>query len=224
MTMRQTAVASLVLTAAAFAASAAPVESFSLGQHEISTGVNSMLIGKGVMDVLATTSVRDFARKTVNGVTGVGVRGGSVSGEIDREEVVSFYFDGPVAVSELQISFLYDNGQFGDNPAEKALISTDLGDFYLSVVGPDTAAWTGSGTSENLSLATEAGGGHWRLSGENIFGGAITELHLSSGNPGKGGRFGDFSFVSLNAGLVPTPGAVALLGLGGLTAAKRRRG
>ena len=224
MTSRHAAFVSVAaLAAAAFAATAAPISSFSLAQNEITTGVSSMLVGKGAMDITATTSVRDFARKTVNGVTGIGVRGGSVSGEIDQEETVSFYFTEAVAVSNLQLSFLYNQGEFGDDPAERAMISTNLGDFVLAVTGPTSASWSGAGSVQNLSIATEAGGGHWSLSGDNIFGGAVTELHLRSGNPGQSGRFGDFSFVSLEAGLVPTPGAMALLGLGGLTAAKRRR-
>ncbi|MEQ8770136.1 MAG: hypothetical protein RIB60_06465 [Phycisphaerales bacterium] len=191
-----------------------------LTQADLAEGVSYQELAIDGVTVTVTTDDGVTKRKTVNGVTGVGVSGGTVNGEIDTREALNFDFASPLAVDEITIAFLYDNGQFGDHPAEVADFVTDLGTYTLQVTGPTTATWSGGGMVENMSIATEAGGGAWTLSGD-LFGGAISKLSLVSGNPGSQATYADFSFVSLNA--VPTPGAAALLGLGGLALARRRR-
>jgi hypothetical protein len=214
--------AALLSVAACTAVASANLSPFTVDQSELTIGQQQVSLDKG-MDVDVGASHRNFRAKTVNGVTGVGIRGGAVSGEIDGTESITFTFDTAVNVTELQISFLYDNGQFGDSPAEAALIATNVGENVLQVTGPTSASWTGAGTVTNASVATEAGGGHWILAGNDIFGGAITSLTLSSGNPGHAGRFGDYAFVSLNAVPVPAPAGVGLAAGLGLVATRRRR-
>ena len=95
--------------------------------------------GSAIMTVSADP--REFSRKTVGaGVdesTGVGVSGGNVTGEIDpngaggvSSEKISFVWDVPVIVDSLSISFLYPDGQFGDDGNEQALVTA------LPLVGP----------------------------------------------------------------------------------------
>lgn len=208
--------------AAASSASLADV-SFSINQNELTNGAAFNDLEKNGMGVMIESVSNDFKRKTVNGVSAVGVLGGNVSGEIDSSESILFTFDQGVTISDLQISFLYNAGEFGDDPAEQALISTNLGDFVLGVTGPTTADWSGAGAVANLSVATEAGAGHWSIFGDDIFGGAITSLRLSSNNPGANASFGDFSFVSLSASPVPAPGAIGALAISCLGLARRRR-
>lgn len=191
-------------------------------QLDLAEGVTNQNVMLGDVATTVTAQNGFTQRKTVNGITGMGVSRGSVAGEIDGHESLTFDFAEAIFVDELVISFLYDNGQFGDHPAEVARFITDALDATLQVTGPTTANWTGFGTVENVSVATEQGGGAWRLSGEDIFGGPITSLTLLSGNPGDRGHLADFSFVSLS-GAVPTPGTAALMGLGGLALARRRR-
>ncbi len=191
-----------------------------IDQADLVEGVNFQQLDVDGVTVTVTTDHGNTKRKTVNGVTGVGVSGGAVNGEIDKREALNFEFHSPLVVDEITVAFLYDDGQFGDQPAEVADFVTDLGTYTLQVTGPTTATWTGGGLVENMSIATEAGGGAWTIAGD-LFGGEISSLSLVSGNPGKKAKYADFSFVSLNA--VPAPGSAALMGLGGLAIARRRR-
>ena len=219
-TFTTAAAAVVALSAGSFASTAGAGV---INQLDLLEGVTTQNVTFDTVNTTVTTEHGTTKRKTVNGVTGMGVSGGSVNGEIDNCESLTFTFDEAVRVDELVISFLYNDGEFGDQPAEVASIVSNLLAGTLSVTGATTATWTGLGDVENVSVATEAGGGAWRISGDDIFGGAITSLTLSSGNPGWKGKYADFSFVSLSGTPTPTPGATALLGLGGLTLARRRR-
>ncbi|GJM18233.1 MAG: hypothetical protein DHS20C14_04460 [Phycisphaeraceae bacterium] len=207
-----------VLAGIAFASSA---NAGVISQADLAEVSNQVIDVDGVSTTVSSTPKR-LQRKTVNGVTGMGIKGGNVNGEIDKYESMNFSFDAPVVVDGLTIAFLYDDGQFGDQPAEIARVVVDGDAYTLSVTGPTTAVWAGLGLVENISIATEAGGGAWRVSGDDIFGGAISSLTLESGNPGRKAKYADFSFVSLSTA-VPAPGTAAMLGLGGLVAVRRRR-
>jgi hypothetical protein len=75
----------------------------------------------------------------------------------------------------------------------------------------------------NVSPAIEGSGGMWTIAGDDIFGGPITSLTLSSGNPGLHSSFGDFSFHSMTLAVIPSPGAFVLLAGAALVGGFRRR-
>lgn len=188
---------------------------------DLTEGVSSQTLFVDGIQVDVSTWPRDMQLKTVNGVTGMGVERGAVSGEIDGWEFMEFEFHEAVVINCLEVAFLYDEGEFGDKWAEIARVLTDISDDTLTVTSDTTAVWTNSGTVINLSIANESGGGHWRIEGDDIFGGAVTKVKLKSGNPGHKAKYADFAFVKM--GVVPTPGTTALLGVGALAAVRRRR-
>jgi hypothetical protein len=217
------AIAASVLAPAAFAGVCLPQNDWCLDQSEIDEGQEWQTKYVGNVEVCIQAAPRVTKRKTTNGTTGIGIKNGSVNGEIDGSEFLEFKFSEDLIITRLEIGLLYDNGQFGDHPAEAALVLSDRGSNILQVTGHTTATWTGSGSVSNASIATERGGGRWVIEGDDILGGATSFLRLQSGNPGVGGFNGDFVFVSMCTRPIPAPGAMALLGLGGALVAKRRR-
>jgi hypothetical protein len=206
---------------------ASPAFAGAVSQSQLTDGLSLVNIpGDGGVDVSAQP--RAFKHKTVNSVTAVGVAGGSVDGEIDGAESIDFAFlSGGVKVKKLSIAFLYAAGNFGDNPGEVAKFSTSAGDFLLTVTGTTSATWTGLGTAVNSSIASEAGGGKWTITGDDIFGECIDSLRLMSGNVGTSKK-ADFSFVCLEfeqCKAVPLPSAagMGLAGLGLVGGLRRRR-
>ena len=78
-------------------------------------------------------------------------------------------------------------------------------------LGGDRAGTLISSGSTNL-LNGQSGDGDWTLSISETF---------DDGGPANDGFFGSGSFFRVN--FVPAPSSMALLGLGGLAAARRRR-
>lgn len=163
-----------------------------------------------------------FKAKTVGGVTGVGVSGGSVDGEIDNDEYILFSFSSPVYVTSLSLAHLYTAGHYGDLVNEIARVETNLGSFDLEAASAYAGLWSGLGTVINDSAAIEGHGGAWTVFGDDIFGGPITWLRLQSGNPG-GSPKGDYGFVAMSVALVPGPAAFPLLLTLALIGGRRRR-
>lgn len=207
------------------AASSASAD-FIINHSDLPAGQNSAAFSfaEGNVQVDVASIGGNFASKNAHGVAGMGISGGSVHGEIDGEEMMSFIFSEPVIITELEIAYLYTAGNFGDVWNEVALFSTDIGDFTLEASEPTSGDWTGFGTLTNVSPGEEHDGGAWRVSGEDIFGGAITSLSLMSGNAGNHAKYGDFSFVNMQSAQLPTPGAFALMFAAGLVGCSRRRG
>jgi len=173
--------------------------------------------------VTVTSTSRTFQAKTTSGFTAVGVKGGAVSGEIDGSESILFSFDGPVVVNAIEVGYLYTAGNYGDTWDESArFVVNDEFVFDLTATGATSATWTGAGTVENLSEGVQGQRGHWRVWGDDLFG-AVTSLEMMGGNIGDRGAYSDFSFVSMSTATVPAPGAIAMLGLGGAIAGRRRR-
>lgn len=191
--------------------------------QQLVSGQSNMLLSANDSIVTVNAAGGNFESKTVAGFAATGLSGGNVNGEIDGQQALTFLFAQPVSVSSLTIAFLFTAGHHGDLSNEVALFSTDRGWFTLEAAGATSGDWTGSGTVINLSPAIEGGGGIWMIAGNDIFGGPITSLTLSSGNPGSHSSFGDFSFHSMTLAAIPAPGAVALLAGAALIGCLRRR-
>ncbi|MEM8835130.1 MAG: hypothetical protein AAGD00_04845 [Planctomycetota bacterium] len=216
--MRMTCLTAIVACGVAPLAHAAVIT-----EADLTTGATSGMKFSGAMAVTVTSPVREFRHKTVNGVRAAGVKGGSVNGEIDNAESIRFDFASPMTVSALEVAHLYNAGEFGDSPAEVALVRVnDSLDYLLQVTSETTADWSGSGSATNTSIATEAGGGAWLVAGTDLFGIAVTSIELLSGNTGNGSK-ADFGFVSLTYDAVPAPGAGAALATAALFSTRRRR-
>ena len=135
----------------------------------------------------------NFKAKTVKGVSAVGVSGGSVNAEIDNDEAIEFVFSTPVRVTDLSLAHLFTSGNYGDTVDESARMFVErpgegAGEmFTLTATGATAGLWDGDGSLTNLSIATNAGGGMWAISGADIFGGPISSLRLGSGNPVSAG-------------------------------------
>jgi len=179
------------------------------------------------VNITVTSPIRNFKYKTVNGVTGVGVSGGAVDGEIDNDESINFAFSEAVNLNMIKVCFLYTDGNFGDVIDEVAKFVTNVGTYTLTATTATSGTWTGpAGTVTNVSIATEAGGASWRIEapGTGLFGAAVTSLSLQSGWPSTYAKKADFAFQCLDYSRnVPTPGAVALLGTAGLVTISHRR-
>lgn len=177
----------------------------------------------GAINTQVDTLGGNFAPKTVQGVSGMGISGGPVHGEIAGDQEMIFTFDQPVLITSIEIAHLYTAGNFGDIWNEVALFRTDIGDFFLEASSPSTGDWSGFGDLTNVSYAQEGFGGAWRVAGEDIFGGPITSLTLMSGNAGNHHKYGDFSFVNLQAAQLPAPGALVVMAFAIAAGRIRRR-
>jgi len=199
-------------------ASASVIDHNMLGQNQSSASLEL-----GDLNVSVQSVGGDFLQKTVAGYAATGISGGSVNGEIDGSQAISFAFDRPTMITSLTVAFLYTAGNHGDLWNEVALFTTDLGSFTLEAAGATNANWNGFGLASNDSPGVEGGGGMWTISGSDIFGGPITSLMLSSGNPGSHAKYGDFSFRSMSYAVIPAPGMAGLLIAGLVFGTSRRR-
>ncbi|KAM3089614.1 PEP-CTERM sorting domain-containing protein [Phormidesmis sp. 146-35] len=171
-----------------------------------------------------TSSPRPFERKTVGGVTGIGVQGGNVGGEIDRKdnEAITVDFLKAETIGSFDLAFLYDKGVFSDFAGEIAAVTSNgIQTGKLTVLNATSALWSLGGVVTNLSTAgSQAGGGAWRIT--NPFGNTtVSQLKFAAfPNGGSGGADSDYAFVQLET--VPEPTtilgllAVGALGVGSL--------
>jgi len=212
-----------VLTAAACVSGAgADIFQTSMIDHGLTTGQHN--IGGVTLDIESLGG--QFVSKTVGGAAMTGISGGHVSGEIDATESMRFVFGDAMRVSSLELGALFVDGQHGDRVNERAFVTVnDAMTFELALTSEKTASWDGLGSVVNLSHGVEGHAGIFAVKGDDIFGVGVTSMELwAPQEDAPGSRGSDYGFVSMTTAPVPTPGAVALMGLGGLLVVKRRRG
>ena len=101
---------------------------------------------------------------TPNGPRGLGVVGGSAGNEIDKGERLDVQLPPGYTVTALQILFLYNGPEFGDNTEQASITTTDQATnatitYTLTASGEDAAVWTGPGTVSNCGATTTSGTG-----------------------------------------------------------------
>jgi len=164
--------------------------------------------------------------KEVNETKGVGIYddlhpNGSLQ-EIDFGESLMLSTDGPSIWESIDISFLYQEGAFGDVVDEIASITAGGITGTLSVLGANSAQWSWGDITKNLTGdSTSDGGGFYSIA--NPFGDtAVSKVTLTSSQDGNY-IYSDFAVSGAEATPVPEPSL--LLGiamLGGVGALRRR--
>jgi hypothetical protein len=192
-----------------------------INHTDLTDGASVAIFALDGINITVTSSGGNFQQKTVAGLTATGISGGTVDGEIDSSEFLTFSFDQPVTVTSMSIAHLFRDGHYGDTADETAEFATSAGNFQFVASGVDTGDWNGFGAVANDSPAINNFAGGWTIAGGDVFGFAITSLVMRSGNPGLDTGLGDFGFRQIQFAAVPAPGALALLGL--FVAAPRRR-
>jgi len=174
-----------------------------------------------------------FDRKVGGTVTGVGIAGGYVGGEIDTAgESIVFTFGEASVITSLDLTYLFQSPNHEDAANEAARILARAGDAtyegILQVVDGTSATWSfvGGGAVTTVSVPTTAGEGWFSIA--NPFGDlGIDALELLPVNASGNGdyRNADYAFVGLAGRPVPEPGTVLLVGAGfagpGLAGRKR---
>lgn len=197
------------------------------------SGGNGTTIGA----VTFASAAGNFITKTTAGISGLGVTGGRTNDEIDVGETVTMSWTGGLKITSFSVGVLYNGPEFGDW-AEIAKVKAYSGanlvaTGFLQVDATNdvlaTFSNTGFGSVTNLSPATLAGGGGWRV--DNPFGNAMVDKLVFTAKTSAlcGTGYGsctnqsDYTLSSVTA--VPEPGTYAMLlaGLGALGFVARRR-
>ncbi len=202
--------------------------------------------------------------KTAAGITGIGVKGPSgnqpqdglkPNNEIDvyhgGMESLLITWASPSLVTELQLSFLFPQGEHDDLLYnEKALIrfgntyTNAYAEFTLEATSHTTAVYSGSGAVNNLSPARDGnndggllkGAALWQILGDDIAGISVNQIKLyapviSASLDNWNSYLSDFSFTKLVIDCpvppqeIPEPGTWLTLGAGliGLGVWRRKR-
>ncbi len=209
-----------VLAAISMNASAGNITASALNAGDSLAQLN---LGDVMLDIQANSG--SFASKTLAGYHMIGIQGGHVSGEIDATESMDFFFDQAVRVTSLDLGALFVDGQHGDQVNERAFITiNDQHNFELALTAPTAASWDGLGTVTALSQGLQGDAGYFRIEGENIFGMEVLKMTLwAPQEEVSGSRGSDYGFGGLTTATIPAPGAIALVGLGGILCSRRNR-
>jgi MYXO-CTERM domain-containing protein len=206
------------LAVVAGSASAAPILSF--GYTELAGSYDS---GSGAF---AAVAVDDGALSTAGDVSRLAAPGSTANFNAGFVSRSSF------ADVVLNLDVTNVSGGSADGAGSITLTDDDGDTFTADVTGTFTDGGSGfyffTGLLANASFSgssfdgTDGGSFSTDLPGDPPYDGALVQVYLD----GAGGFFThDFSGVSVQADgeIVPTPGSLALIGLAGLTTARRRR-
>lgn len=231
--MNFNSISALTLIAGSAIALAAPAQAatFTMNAQDVQDAGCLNQVSCTVNDfftVTAEPSSGVIAAKSVGGMLGIGVTSpvDPVRGEIGVTEALQIDFKQAGVLRNLQLSFLYQDGVYGDKVFEVAQISpkgTSTTAGVLTITGNNTATWLGAGLHQNMAQSVFGQAGSYLLS--DLFGNEkITGITLKalSGGAALGAANSDFSF---NRATVDVPEPATLLGLSavGLLAAASRR-
>lgn len=218
-------ITSLLIAGAAFTcASAARADVVSYTQ--LGTGSTAALTNYN-----AAATGGNFVQKDFDGVSGVGVGGGSVDGEIDGNEKITFTSTaGTQLLTSFTVAFLYAANQFGDNVNEFAQVTLGGGPtLVLEVDTTGSATLTGSSgytITNTMNAGAVGGGGYWTVNLTNALAFNSLEFGTVAPNGGADAAHGDYAFVNFTTA-VPEPSTWAMMmlgfaGLGFLTYRRRQ--
>ncbi len=150
---------------------------------------------------LTAANGKKIGEKTVNGAKGLGVVGGSAGNEIDIGEQLDVQLPAGYTVTTLQILFLFNGPEFGDNMEQASITTKDQATnetitYTLTASGEDTAVWTGPGTVSNCGATTSSGTGCFLITNPFPPGVPVNLSFTASGNATS-----DFSIGKIEAGV-----------------------
>jgi hypothetical protein len=191
-------------------------------ESDLTLGQTSVNFTRDGVDITVTAVGGAFAQQSFQGVTGIGVGGGTFP-EVDGAEELVIEFSVPVVITGIEFAHLYHLGAFGENNDESVVLELNDGAATeeFQPTASTAATWTGLGAVTNLDPSASNGGAWWSVDGADIFGVMVSKIRLTPGAPGPQGDDDDFSFVGLS--FVPTPGTLAIGGLAGVAFVRRRR-
>lgn len=217
------------IVAATLLAAAGSANAGKLLYSDLAEGPESQFITIDGVQIGVRSQPRGTAYEPGNG--GIGVDGGAADEEIGGLDYIQFNFSEAVDLRRIEVNKLYSSASDTDFINEGITFTTDYGSFTFVTSDVDEGTVLDlpdfGGEVINLSSPDNSGSGRWKFRGDSLFGGPITFLRIQADSyPSALPQYAsDFSFWSLNLGSnpVPTPGAAALLALGGLTTLRRRR-